>query len=100
MHTITFACKRAHLQAVAFGVKAVRRIKDMTPAGFDLLYAIRMTAGYHARWDAPEISQAELVRTLGLHRSTVSKMIKRLKRLGWVTNGDVDPEDRRTRLVR
>src|SRR5262249_37405641 len=32
--------------------------------------------------------------------STVSKMIKRLKQLGWVTNDEVDPSDRRTRIVR
>jgi DNA-binding MarR family transcriptional regulator len=79
MHSITFAFKRAHLQAVAFGKKAVKRINEMTPAGFDLLYAIRNTAHYHAPWHTPSMAQAELVQTLGLHRSTVSKMLKRLK---------------------
>src|SRR5262245_53586355 len=100
MHSITFGFKRAHLKAVAFGKKAVERIKEMTPARFDLLYLIRRTAPYHLNegMRPPALEQSEVVRRLGLHRSTVSMMIKRLKRLGWVTNHDVAMSDRRTRI--
>ena len=100
MHALSFRIKRAHLQLVAFGKEAVKRLRDMTPARFDLLYALRMAGEkYPAPGNEPGMEQNRLVETLGLHRSTVSKLIARLRKLGWVTNDEVSLWDRRTRDV-
>ena len=97
MHPITFGLKRAHLQAVAFGRKAVKKVKGMTPVRFDLLYALRRQ---YMRLEEPRtgdrewrvvpledrfMKQSELVKTLGLCRTTVSKMLKRLEAMGWIS---------------
>ena len=87
MHSLTFHAKRFHLGAVAFGKKVVAKVKGMTPARFDLMYAIRITnsgcpltnrlCGYFLRQD-------RLRKILGLSPSTVSKLIKRLVQMGWI----------------
>src|SRR5689334_23124190 len=96
MHGVTFQTKRAHLQAVAFGKRVVESIEDMTPARFDLLYAIRSAKAGFSSWT---LAQKDLWKTLGLHPSTVSKMLKRLRGLNWLTNDQVDDGDGRTKLV-
>jgi hypothetical protein len=45
MHAMSFAMKQAHLQAVAFGRKAVAHVDGMTPARFDLLHLAELSAG-------------------------------------------------------
>ena len=97
MHPITFGLKRAHLQAVAFGRKSVKKVRGMTPARFDLLYALRRqflvleepdVGSRERRVVPPErrgMWQSELVKTLGLCRTTVSKMLKRLEEMGWIS---------------
>jgi DNA-binding MarR family transcriptional regulator len=102
MHAVTFQIKRAHLRGVIFGRKAVeKKLPDMTPARFDLLYAIRKDSadalvtrlcGYASRQDL-------IWKALGLHPSTVSKMIKRLVQLGWLRVERRAPEDERTNVV-
>jgi DNA-binding MarR family transcriptional regulator len=87
MHAMSFALKRAHLQAVAFGRKAVGHIEGMTPARFDLLYLLRRVEILYKPACHPldgARAQVELCRDLGLHRSTVSKMLKRLEQMGWI----------------
>ena len=58
MHPITFGLKRAHLQAVAFGRKAVKKVKGMTPARFDLLYALRRQ---YMRLEEPQCQELSLI---------------------------------------
>jgi DNA-binding MarR family transcriptional regulator len=100
MHAVTFQIKRAHWSGVAFGKKALaKKLPTMTPARFDLLYAIRQSHSV-GQPSACFIYQDELRGQLGLHASTVSKLIKRLVELGWVTNKDKPLDDRRTRVVR
>ena len=103
MHPLTFQFKRAHLRGVAFGKKQVARVPDMTPARFDLLYAIRTKFG---RWkpskEGPNehiVRQSDIWKFLGLDPSTISKMVKRLKQLGWVNNEERDPRDQRHPIV-
>jgi DNA-binding MarR family transcriptional regulator len=86
MHAISFELKRAHLRSVAFGQGIVRKVPGMTPARFDLLYLLRRVAIVDGARDplAPARSQAELCKALGLHRTTVARMLKRLVELGWV----------------
>jgi DNA-binding MarR family transcriptional regulator len=72
----------------------------MTPARFDLLCILRravMNAPGWKRLDAAR-SQADLCKDLGLHRSTVSKMLLRLEEMGWIRR-DRDSADRRTFAV-
>jgi DNA-binding MarR family transcriptional regulator len=100
MHAVTFATKRAHLGGVAFGKKVVKKVHGMTPARFDLMYVIRtaygrcVTAGraYFLRQDT-------LRKRLGLHPSTVSKMIKRLIEIGWLEKERRPVEDARTNII-
>jgi DNA-binding MarR family transcriptional regulator len=87
MHAMSFALKRAHLRAVAFGRKAIGHVEGMTPSRFDLLYLLRRVEilckpACHPLDGAR--AQLELVQDLGLHRSTVSKMLKRLEEMGWI----------------
>jgi len=89
MHAIVFAAKRVHLRTVAYGQRIVKAVKGMTPARFDLLYAmlqVRFVDPVHGvrqvleRWKGV----TALARQLGLHRTTVSKMVKRLVEMGWL----------------
>ena len=86
MHAITFIVKRAHLRTVAFGQRLLQEVvPEMTPARFDLMYLLRRLAivhDYHPLGSGR--SQAGLARDLGLHPTTVGKMVKRLVEMGWV----------------
>jgi DNA-binding MarR family transcriptional regulator len=102
MHSVSFQLKRAHLQAVAFGRQAVRKVKNMTPARFDLLYALRqVNLGVSPLFGFRTfgLTQCDLTRTLGLSRATVSKMLKRLEQLGWVSRVRAS-DDRRKKYVK
>lgn len=109
MDYLQFEIKRAHLQMVSFGrrVFASKRrkdgtveegIADMTPARFDLMYAVHGTPSRRLRgimggW----IEQSKLRTKLGLSKPTVSKMLKRLEELGLVRREQL--QDRRRKLV-
>jgi len=96
MHIVTFTTKRAHLCGVAFGRRIVKDVHGMTPARFDLLYLIRTTYGrYRWYW----LEQNKLTAALGLHPSTVSKMIKRLVEMGWLEKDPRCQGDARTNLI-
>jgi len=75
----------------------------MTPARFDLLYCVRQVGlSLGAKPRASRlfgIEQAALGRALGLQRSTVSKMLKRLEGMGWVERSPAT-DDRRQKYVR
>jgi DNA-binding MarR family transcriptional regulator len=101
MHPVSFRLKRAHLCAVAVGRKAVERVGGMTPARFDLLYAVRQTALCVGPLHSPLMygrTQKELTQLLGLSRATVSKMLKRLEQMGWVRRKPA-ADDRRMKYV-
>ena len=87
MHSVSFQLKRAHLSAVRFGRTMVASVKGMTPARFDLLYQLRRSAiiqGPDRDPLAPTRWQSGLTASLGLHRTTVSRMLLQLEDMGWV----------------
>jgi DNA-binding MarR family transcriptional regulator len=89
MDSTMFSVKRAFLRTVSFGRQALEPF-GLTPARFDLMFLLR---------DNPYRPQGDLWKILGLHPSTVSKMLKRLDQLNLVwRNGD--PEDERRTLCR
>ena len=101
MHAINFALKRAHLCTVAVGQQVMDLVVPaMTPARFDLLYYIRRGSLISGTGKiAPGTrKQRDIVRTLGLHKTTVAKMIRRLEEMGWLTR-ERDCVDRRIKLV-
>ena len=72
MHPLAFLHKRIHLCAVARGREMFAHVEDMTPARFDVLYAIHMGAR----------STAKICEWLGLARQTIWKMLERLSSSG------------------
>ncbi len=78
MHFLSFQFKRAHHRALAFGRNLARPFgQALTPARFDMLYVV---------FDgAVPPSQIEIRRRLGLSRPTVSRMLKSLREVGWVS---------------
>ena len=97
MHAVSFYLKRAHLQTVRFGQRVVDKIEGMTPARFDLMYLLRRPSIVDRTADPLEIGQSQqgLIQDLGLHPSTVSKMLTRLEQMGWIRRV---PEDHDARL--
>jgi DNA-binding MarR family transcriptional regulator len=58
-------------------------VPGMTPARFELLYVLRRLAILNGPNHRPKV-QMDLWKNLGLHRSTVCKLLKELEGLGWV----------------
>jgi DNA-binding MarR family transcriptional regulator len=99
MHAVTFEFKRAHWKSVAFGKEVVKDIDGMTPARFDFLHAIRMSAtnihpSVRSRW----ARQKRVRELLGLHPMTISRMAIRLEELGWIERV-TDDDDERYRIL-
>ena len=90
MHFIAFRLKRAHYASLRIAREIAGRC-GLTPARFDLLYAVWEGCGH-------SLSQMKLRRTLGVARSTVSRMLKSLEQLGIVRRRN-NYEDRRSRNV-
>ncbi len=86
MDSIFFGMKRADQVALRFGHKMLAPF-GLTPARFDMLFA--MDHGYSR-------TQRDLRRELGVARSTTSRMLASLERLGWVER---EPR-RHTRRIR
>jgi DNA-binding MarR family transcriptional regulator len=91
MHFVAFAIKRAYLRGLSVA-RPVAESVGLTPARFDLLYAL------YGRYDNAR-AQSELRRLLDVARPTVSRMVRRLEELGFVTRTR-HYGDRRTLLVR
>lgn len=87
MHSISFLLKRCHLKVTAFAKEAVRAVKDMTPLRFDVLCFARQRWIQFDPCPTPRglTTQRAITRALGLHPSTISKLLKRLEELGWIT---------------
>ena len=69
-----FLMKRGHLTSLRYARRILKPHPPLTPARLDLMTAV-------ARAPSGFIRQAVLTRNLGLHHSTVSKMLKRLDEL-------------------
>lgn len=101
MHQMTFQLKRGHLRAVAAGKEIFAKIEGMTPARFDILCLLRQNAIRFGGGDNLHfLRQQTIERALDLHPSTISKMIKRLVQMEWVTcTRDTNNGDRRHNIV-
>jgi len=91
MHAILFGLKRAWHGSLRTTRHALAAF-GLTAARFDLLYAA------HARGPLYPITQRQLRHTLGVNRTTVSRMLGSLEALGLVAR-ERDFGDRRTRVV-
>ncbi len=100
MHDVAFRFKRAHLTAVAWHKELIKKwcredlrvcVEDirLTPARFDVMVIVRAAGG--------SCLQSELWQRLGLHASTICKMLKRMELAGLVVRSE--GLDRRERYV-
>ena len=93
MHQIFFLCKRSY-----WGIQNKLRwpLKDkfdITPARVDMLYAIEKS-----RYAVSEKEQRRLTKKLGVTRSVVSRMLRAMEALGWISREKAE-YDRRMWLV-
>ena len=110
MHVLNYEVKRAHWRLTWWAIREFRKcgkmfrwpdLEEMTAARYDILFAIAQRPRW-AAWREDEVYEMRfdlLVAKLGLHPSTVSKCLKRLVALGWMTR-HVVPYDRRRRIFR
>lgn len=89
MNVLFFAFKRAH-QATLRPARQIAAVHGVTPARFDMLYAISK-APFGDR-------QSDLRRTLGVSAPTVSRMLRALESLGLVVRRR-PTRDTRQRIV-
>jgi DNA-binding MarR family transcriptional regulator len=78
VHHLPFSIKRVHLRTIEL-LKPLAKVFDLTPARFDMLYALSRRGR-----DLPT-TQADLRRILDVSRSTVSRMAKALEALRLIT---------------
>lgn len=97
MHALHFRLKRAFQSTLRVARTALIRY-GLTPARFDLLYAIQ--GEHHPRElrDPPSLWQSALRRVLGVTAPTVSRMLRSLEDLGLVRRWR-DGRDTRQRVV-
>ncbi|MBS2015608.1 MAG: MarR family transcriptional regulator [Deltaproteobacteria bacterium] len=90
MHPVSFAFKRGHIRAVVAHRDMLKPF-DITPARFDALFVIRARGG--------SCYQSEIWDDLGLHPSTISRMIKSMVERGLVASTPVSYGDGRERII-
>ena len=107
MHGLTFEVKRAHWAATWFGIHEFRNkaseekiveLEDMTPARFDILYLLHQQGRRRVDPVGYRMAQYEIRRALGLHRTTVSKLVTKMVELGFVTRRP-NPFRRGSRMI-
>ena len=91
MHHIFFSLKRTHHRALAYS-RQLSVPYGLTPARFDMLYAID-------RHRDSLLWQSHLRRLLGVTAATISRMVRSLEALGYITRARND-YDRRQINVR
>jgi DNA-binding MarR family transcriptional regulator len=91
MHAAAFGMKRAFHGFLRVARKPLASV-GLTPARFDMLYV--MFSRGNPEWGRRSITQSELRRVLGVCASVVSRMIRKLVALGFVTRVR-SPSDRR-----
>ena len=82
MDAILFGFKRAHHVSLRFGRELLTPF-GLTPARFDALFALHELR----EEDGRSTRQCDLRRELGVARSTISRMLRSLERLGLVERG-------------
>ena len=90
MHPVSFAFKRGHIRAVVAHRELLAPL-EITPARFDVLFVLRARGG--------SCHQSEIWQELGLHPTTISRMVKSMVGRGLVTKTYVYYGDTRERIV-
>jgi len=80
MHAVLFAVKRVHHLSLRIGRRLLERT-GLTPARFDLVQAMAVDA---RGWGKVRRRQSDLWKTLGVSRTTVSRMVQGLETSGFV----------------
>jgi len=93
MHAIAFGCKRTFHSFVRVTRRPLLAWPGLTAARFDMLSAF-LTSEY-TRPESIALRQSELRRKLGVCASVVSRMVRVLVQLGWLSR-ERDPRDTRT----
>jgi DNA-binding MarR family transcriptional regulator len=78
MDAILFGLKRAHHASLRFGHEVLAPF-GLTPARFDAMFALHREGGFMA--------QRKLRRSLGIARSTTTRLLVSLERLGFLERG-------------
>lgn len=91
MHAVFFGFKRAHLRVLHITRVMLRPIA-LTPARFDMMRIVEL----HREWG---VAQAKIQHLLGVTAATVSRMLKSLRLLGFVSR-ERSERDARCVLVR
>lgn len=90
MHPVSFAFKRGHIRAVVRHREMLAPL-DITPARFDVLFVLRVKGG--------TCFQSEIWQDLGLHPTTISRMVDAMVTRGLVTKIRPYYADNRERIV-
>jgi DNA-binding MarR family transcriptional regulator len=97
MNAIAFGTKRAFHGFLRVTRRALGSI-GLTAARFDMMYALLWVGGSE-RHRHHDVRQSDLRRKLGVTAPVVSRMLRALERLGWVTRSRNPGGDRRQRWV-
>jgi DNA-binding MarR family transcriptional regulator len=92
MNAILFGMKRSFQASIRFTRSAVAAF-GLTAARFDMLYAIKSSYKIH------DVRQSDLRRSLGVTAPTVSRMLRSLEKLGFVSRVRPTSGDTRQRIV-
>ena len=90
MHPVSFAFKRGHIRAVVTHRELLAPL-EITPARFDVLFLLRAKGG--------TCNQSEIWFELGLHPTTISRMVKSMVARGLVNKTYPYYSDNRERII-
>jgi DNA-binding MarR family transcriptional regulator len=99
MNAILFACKRVFHGAVRISREPLQSVaRGLTAARFDMMFALAGQPLLAHQFQNRRMLQSELRKTLGVSAPVVSRMVRSLEALGWVTRRRSET-DRRQRDV-
>jgi DNA-binding MarR family transcriptional regulator len=100
MNAIMFGTKRAFLSGVRITRPSVQSVAHgLTAARFDMMYALTQWRRDRGKFHRVTVLQRELRRILDVCSPVVSRMLRSLEALGWVTRERPRYGDRRQRRV-
>jgi DNA-binding MarR family transcriptional regulator len=86
MNAILFACKRVFHGAVRIGREPLHSVAPgLTAARFDMMFALAGQPLMADQFQGGRMLQSELRKTLGVSAPVVSRMLRSLEALDWVT---------------
>jgi DNA-binding MarR family transcriptional regulator len=96
MNAIFFAAKRVFHGALRVSRPQLQSVaRGLTSARFDMMYALTTPVRGPLKFERYETRQSDLRKTLGVTATVVSRMLRSLEVLGWVTRRRSSAGDRR-----